>query len=336
MMQTNLLLIATGGTIASSPGENGLKPSILAEELLRAVPDFHLDGKMDGILLMNIDSSNMQPEAWGEIARCVYENYERYDGFIITHGTDTMGYTSAALSYMLQDLDKPVIVTGSMLPLNSENSDAPRNLADSVTFAKKRIGGVYVVFDGKVILGTRAVKVRSKSIHAFESINAPDFAHIKHGTVQYTAEGAELRVPETTTKALRLLDSLCPDVLLLKLYPGMKPELFDAVKPHYRGVIIESFGSGGIPMEQRSLLPKIQQLIEAGIAVVISTQCLEEGTDLTIYEVGKKMADLLIISTGDMNTEAIVPKLMWSLGQTDRLEDVKIYMETPIAQDRHP
>jgi L-asparaginase len=332
-MQTNILLIATGGTIASSPGEHGLKPAILAHELLGAIPDIHLDGKLDGILLMNIDSSNMQPEAWCEIARAVNEHYDRYDGFIITHGTDTMAYTSAALSYILQDVDKPIVVTGSMLPLNTENSDAPRNLADSVTFVKEGIGGVYIVFDGKVILGTRAVKLRSKSAHAFESINSPVFATIELETVRYNAADAKPRVRESTAKPVRLLDSLCPDVLLLKLYPGMKPELFDLIKPHYRGVIIESFGSGGIPMEQRSLLPKIQELIDAGIAVVISTQCLEEGTDLSIYEVGKKTANLLIISSGNMNTEAIVPKLMWALGQTDELAEVKVYMETPIARD---
>ncbi|WP_090798825.1 asparaginase [Paenibacillus sp. GP183] len=333
-MKKNLLLIATGGTIASSPGEHGLKPAILAHELLEAVPDIHLDGNLDGILLMNIDSSNMQPEAWSEMARAVYEHYDSYDGFIITHGTDTMAYTSAALTYILQDLDKPVIVTGSMVPLNVENSDAPRNLADSVTFIKEGIGGVYIVFDGKVIMGTRAVKIRSKSAHAFESINSPVFATIEQETVRYNnAEDAKPRVRESTAKSVRLLDSLCPDVLLLKLYPGMKPELFDLIKPHYRGVIIESFGSGGIPMEERSLLPKLQELIEAGIAVVISTQCLEEGTDLSIYEVGKKMANLPIIYSGDMNTDAIVPKLMWALGQTDQLAEVKVYMETPIARD---
>ena len=130
-----------------------------------------------------------------------------------------------------------------------------------------------------------------------------------------------------------LLLNLCPDVFLLKLYPGSKPDIFDYLKNSYKGIIIESFGNGGLPFEGRNLLEKVEELTDIGLAVVITTQCLEEGEDLGLYEVGRKVAELQVILVGDMNTEAIVPKLMWALGQANSLTKVKEIIETPIAGD---
>lgn len=323
-----LLLLATGGTIASVQGEKGLAPGLDDQELMKY---FHADTQkyhVEGKLLMNIDSTNMQPESWIEIAESVYKDYDRYDGFVITHGTDTMAYTSAALSYMLQNLGKPVVITGSQVPINMKKTDAKRNVMDALQFACEDIGGVFVVFDGRVIRGTRAVKMRTKSYDAFESINHPYVAHINHSEVKYVRPK-----PIRSNKPLKLDTSLCPDVFLLKLHPGTKPELFDALKPLYKGVIIESFGNGGIPFQGRDLLPKVKELIASGIAVVITTQCLEEGEELELYEVGRKVAQDLIILSGDMNTEAIVPKLMWALGKAGTLQEVKTMMETTIDYD---
>lgn len=324
----NILLLATGGTIASIPGEEGLAPGLTDHDLLRYFPDYNDTCQLHSLNLMNLDSTNMQPESWGEIARTVYQHYNRYDGFVITHGTDTLGYTSAALSYMLQNLAKPIVLTGSMVPIGFEETDAKRNLIDAVRFACEKIGGVYVVFDGKVISGTRAVKVRSKSYSAFMSINSPYIARMDGSHVHYME-----RVPVRETGPVKLDTSLCTEVFLLKLYPGITPEIFDYIKENYRGIIIESYGNGGIPFEKRNLLPKINELIEAGVAVVITTQCLEEGTDLQRYEVGRKVSKKLIISSRDMNTEAIVTKLMWVLGKTENLDQVKDMMETPIANE---
>lgn len=324
-----ILLLATGGTIASLLGGDGLSPGITAEELVQYLPEQNRSSRVESKVLMNIDSSNMQPENWASIAEAVYENYERFDGFVITHGTDTMAYTSAALSYMLQNLSKPVILTGSQVPIHYKTTDAKRNLNDAMRFACEEIGGVFIVFDGKVIQGTRAVKLRTRSYDAFESINHPYVAYIRGDEVEYTGP-----LPPSTSRELVLDTSLCPDVFLLKLHPGTKPELFDTLKHLYKGVIIESFGIGGVPFQERALVPKINELIEAGVAVVITTQCLEEGEDLSIYEAGRKVARKhLITSPKDMNKEAIVAKLMWVLGKTNDLGEVKRLMEKSVADD---
>jgi L-asparaginase len=327
LLMKKILLLATGGTIASVEGNEGLVPGLSAEELLHYLPNSLQNIEIDSKILMNIDSTNMQPEHWVDIANAIFTHYDHYDGFVITHGTDTLAYTSAALSYMLQDLGKPVVLTGSQVPISFKKTDAKKNVTDALRFACEDIGGVFIVFDGRVIIGTRAVKMRTKSYDAFESVNHPYVANVNEKEVKYhwkpTATG---NVPSLNTK-------LCTDVFLMKLYPGTKPEIFDSLKNLYKGIIIESFGNGGLPFEGRNLLLKIQELTEAGIAVVITTQCLEEGEDLLLYEVGRKVAQHHVILSGDMNTEAIVAKLMWALGQTNKLEEVKEIIETPLAED---
>ncbi|PTM59092.1 asparaginase [Desmospora activa] len=322
-----LLLLTTGGTIASIEGKDGLAPGMTAADLFNYLPhtrDYHMEYQT----LMNIDSTNMQPELWVQIAETIANNYDHYDGFVVTHGTDTMAYTSAALSYMLQNGTKPIVITGSQVPIHYDKTDAKKNIADAARLACEAIAGVYVVFDGRVIQGTRAVKMRTKSYDAFESINHPYVAFIDRGEVRY-----HQGVPSMEKGELKLDTSLCPDVFLLKLYPGMKPELLDRIKGLYQSVIIESYGNGGIPFEKRDLLSKIKELIDSGMVVAITTQCLEEGEDLFLYEVGRKVAQNLIILSRDMNTEAMVAKLMWTLGKTKDLQEVKRIMETPIAHD---
>ncbi|NNU83543.1 asparaginase [Geobacillus sp. BMUD] len=323
----NILLLATGGTIASVPSEEGLTPKLTAQELTSYITIENQPYHLDSQILMNIDSTNMQPEHWRDIAEAIYTQYNRYDGFVVTHGTDTMAYTAAALSYMLQNVNKPIVLTGSQVPIGFRKTDAKKNIRDALRFACENVSGVFVVFDGRVILGTRAVKMRTKSYDAFESINHPYVAYIHHDRIDYQYE-----LPKPSGK-LQFDPSLCPDVFLLKLHPGTKPEIFDYIRHLYRGVIIESFGSGGVPFQGRNLLPKMKELIDDGMAVVITTQCLEEGEDLTLYEVGRKVAQNTVILSGDMNTEAIVPKLMWALGKTTNVLDVKKIMETPIAND---
>ncbi|MEC0765331.1 type I asparaginase [Bacillus atrophaeus] len=322
-----LLLLTTGGTIASVEGENGLAPAVKADELLSYVSQLDNDYTMETQSLMNLDSTNMQPEYWVKIAKAVEENYEAYDGFVITHGTDTMAYTSAALSYMLQHATKPIVITGSQIPITFKKTDAKKNITDAIRFACEGIGGVYVVFDGRVIQGTRAIKLRTKSYDAFESINYPYIAFINEDGIEYNKQMTLEREPFAVDT------SLCTDVCLLKLHPGLKPEMLDALKSMYKGIVIESYGSGGIPFEERDLLTKINELIESGIVVVITTQCLEEGEDMSIYEVGRRVNQDLIIRSRNMNTEAIVPKLMWALGKSSDLVEVKKIMETPIADD---
>ncbi|MGM0924273.1 MAG: type I asparaginase [Bacillota bacterium] len=323
-----LMLLTTGGTIASLEGENGLVPEMKAEEILSHLPGLNSLCQIDSKPLMNIDSTNMQPEYWADMAKSIYEKYNDYDGFVITHGTDTMAYTSAALSYMLQDVDKPIVITGSQIPIAFKKTDAKRNISDAVRFACEDIGGVYVVFDGRVIQGTRAIKLRTKSYDSFESINYPYIASIHEDDIKYNKS---FHSPKN--KEIKLDTSLCTDVSLVKLHPGIKPEFFDFLKNQCKGIVIESYGSGGIPFQGRNILQKLNELTECGISVVITTQCLEEGEDIDIYEVGRKVNQNIIIRSRNMNTEAIVPKLMWVLGKTQDPQKVKEMMETPIADD---
>lgn len=323
-----LMLLTTGGTIASLEGDNGLVPELEADEILSYLPGLNTLYHIESKPLMNIDSTNMQPEYWGIIAKAIYENYDNYDGFVITHGTDTMAYSSAAISYMLQNLDKPVVITGSQIPILFQKTDAKKNISDAVRFACEKIGGVFIVFDGRVIQGTRAIKLRTKSYDSFESINYPYVASIYGNNIEYSN-------PIQTEKKteIKLDTSLCTDVSLVKLFPGIKPEYFDFLKEHCQGIVVESYGSGGIPFHGRNILEKLNELTESGISVVVTTQCLEEGEDMEIYEVGRKVNQNTIIRSRNMNTEAIVPKLMWVLGKTHDLKRVKELMETPIAND---
>lgn len=329
-----ILLIATGGTIACAQGENGLAPALEADEILSYLPP-----KMKNICaitprsIMNIDSSNMNPDRMVKIAEAIYENYERFDGFIVTHGTDTMGYTSASLAYMLRNIEKPLVLTGSQTPIGSRHSDGRKNISDAILFSLENIAGVYVAFDGKIMNGTRAVKVRTKSINAFESPNSPYIARIKLGRIIYN-EDLKTHSPIDPAKPFQLKKRLRPEVFLLKIHPGTDPAIFDFIKENYRGVIVESFGIGGVPREPNDLASKIHELCEAGLAVVITTQCKEEGIDLSIYEVGTTLAKNKIISGGDMNSEAIVAKLWWALGNFDSVDEIKVFMETPFFDDR--
>lgn len=229
---------------------------------------------------------------------------------------------------MLQDVEKPIVVTGSQIPIAFKKTDAKRNISDAIRFACEGIGGVYVVFDGRVIQGTRAIKLRTKSYDSFESINYPYVATIYKDKIEYNKS-----VHLSKNKEVKLDTSLCTDVALVKLHPGIKPEFFDFLKNEYQGIVIESYGSGGIPFHGRNILEKLNELAECGISVVITTQCLEEGEDMDIYEVGRKVNQNVIIRSRNMNTEAIVPKLMWVLGKTQDPQKVKEMMETPIAED---
>ncbi len=327
-----ILLIATGGTIASSEKGNGLAPSYDANALLKPIPEIHDLCSITGKLIMNIDSTNMHPRFWVDIAKTIYDHYHDYDGFVVTHGTDTMAYTAAGLSYMLQNIKKPVVLTGSQFSIEAVGTDAKQNIGDAIRFSLEDIAGVFIAFDGKIINGTRAMKIKTKSLDAFISVNYPYIANIKHGKINYnTYVSKETYV--NTGKEFIFHSSLCTDVFVLKLFPGMDPKIFDYVKKEYKGIVIESFGIGGIPFENYNITGKVKELVDAGVAVVVTTQCLEEGIDLNVYEVGKELAKNQIIYAEDMNTEAIVAKLMLSLGKSNNINEVKKIMETPIMDD---
>jgi L-asparaginase len=326
-----LLLIATGGTIASSDCGEGLAPTIDADKIMSYIPEASKLCSLSGVSIMSIDSTNMNPERMAIIANTIYENYNDYDGFVITHGTDTMAYSSAALTYMLQNLTKPVILTGSQIALEEDGTDALNNLSCAVRFACEDIAGVYIAFDNILICGTHAMKMKTLSFDAFKSINYPVIASIKNNTVIYNKELSDNELNSLLHREYKeelcLKAKMCDDVFVLKLFPGINPEIFDFIKTNYKGVIIESFGIGGIPNEHHNITQKVGELINAGICVVVTTQCLFEGIDLSIYAVGQTLAKQNVISGGNMPVEALTMKLMWALANIDNANNIKEFIE---------
>lgn len=334
-----ILILATGGTIVCSETDSGLKPHYTVEKLLEFLKPEAKRHIIKGKTVMNIDSSNMTPRNWLVIALAIKEEYDSYDGFVITHGTDTMAYTASALSYLLENLNKPVILTGSQYSLIDNRTDGIQNLNDALLFACEELSGVFIAFDGKLINGTRAIKTKTRSYDAFNSVNFPDVAVVKHNRIHYNRAVFRLfsrpakHADSDIVKTLEVNAEIEDNIIVIKLFPGLNPAIFDYLGKQVKGVIIESYGIGGVSSGILDLSSKVWQLTEAGIAVVVTTQCLEEGVDFNVYEVGKKLPLDKIIYAKDMNTEAIVPKLMWALARGGTPTEVKRLVETPINGD---
>lgn len=329
-MKKNILLVATGGTIASKKTEEGLAPQINSDELLGYVPEIKEFCNVDTLQLLNIDSTNIQPEHWILMTETIEKNYDKYDGFVISHGTDTMSYTSAALSYLMQNLDKPVIITGAQKPINADITDAKKNLLDSFRFAaEKDVSGVYLVFDGKAIVGTRARKIKSKSYSAFESINFPVAAIIDDNRITKYIRN------EKNSTGVKFFKNIYPSIFLLKLAPGMEPDVLDYIGEKYEGVVIESYGVGGLPFQdKRNFLEKLGNLTENGKIIVIATQVMFEGSDMGIYEVGvRALKKFKVLQAYDMTIEAAITKLMWIMAITRDFDEIKNMFYTRINED---
>ena len=327
-MKKRILMLATGGTIASRESGQGLAPAITSEELLGYVPGIGELCRVETVQLMNLDSTNVGPSHWLSMARAIEARYRDYDGFVVTHGTDTMAYTAAALSYLVQDSPKPIILTGAQKPIWFDGTDSKRNLTDAFLYACRGCGGVQIVFNGRVILGTRARKTYSKSFRAFSSVNYPDLAVVQdEHLLQY------IRC-ESRPRPL-FYDRLDPHVGLLKLIPGTEDALAEFMLDRYDGLIIESFGVGGLPeYDGGHLYDVVRRGVERGKIVVMTTQVPNEGSDLTVYHVGGHLKSTLrLLEAYDMTTEAAVAKLMWIMGQTREFSEVERLFYQPVAQD---
>ena len=328
-----ILLIATGGTIASKPSSSGLVPKLTSEEIAEFVPEINQICKFHSCQPFCLDSTNVTPEKWLVIANTIQDNYHKYDGFVITHGTDTLSYTAAALSYMIQKSPKPIVLTGSQKSIYLRDTDARGNLIDAFRYAADPLAcGVKVVFNGQVILGTRARKNKTHSYNAFDSIDYPSVANITSSRViHYILPDMENYQKEGPIFNLKI----DPSVILLKLTPGMKGSTIEVLGKMYRAMIIEAFGQGGLPDQgEDSLREAVDRYTGNGGLVAITTQVPYEGSSLSTYKVGRDLCDNPnVLEGGNMTIEALTCKLIWILGQTtDDMETHRLFY-TPVDFD---
>ncbi len=290
---------SAGGALVVSEKEEAIK------SLLNLEPRLNNDVELSVHYIDNIDSSNMKPEHWDKISTVIAEKYEDFDGFVITHGTDTMAYTSSALSYSLQNLGKPVVLTGSQIPGNKIETDARRNFVNAVRVATMDLSGVLLVFDEEIILGSRASKESESRLDAFETINWDLVGEIR----------IDIRLSPEAKKRhdgkLNLQTGFEANVVALILYPGMPKQIIENILDNgIKGLILSAFGSGNISYEY---LEAIKKAKEKKIPVIVDTQCMQGATLMHLYDVGKSAMDSGAIQAFDMSFESSVTKLMWAL-----------------------
>ena len=318
-MKKKILLIATGGTIASHLGKEGLIPEIQADALLKCVPEIFEFCEADAVQIYNIDSTNVTPKHWKLLAQTIKDNYERYDGFVVCHGTDTMSYTAAMLSYLVQHSPKPIVLTGSQQPIDKEDTDGRINLRDSFLYAASDTSSdVVIVFQGKVIAGTRAKKIRTKSFNAFTSVDFPNLGVIRDGKViQYIVQ------PKKDKPEFYL--ELDERVGLFTLTPGQKGDILDAYFKLNDAVVVSGYGTGGVPEgEYYGFYEVMEKWEKKGKTLVVTTQVQQEGSDMNVYRVGRGLKNRFdLLESYSMTYESIITKLMWILAITKEDEEVK-------------
>lgn len=331
--RTKILLIYTGGTIGMRKDlKTGALKVFNFSKLLQRIPELkQLDCEIETISFQNpIDSSNMKPEKWAEIVEIITANYSEFDGFVVLHGSDTMSYTASALSFMLENLSKPVILTGSQLPIGDLRTDAKENLITAIQIAslqennKPVITEVCLYFEYKLYRGNRTTKINAEHFKAFASPNYP--ALIESGV--YLNLKSELFLAHNPAMDLVVHKDLDTNVVILKLFPGINKNVLSAIIgiPNLRGIILETYGSGNATTEEW-FLDSIQQAIAKGIYVVNVTQCSGGSVNMGQYETSSDLKKIGVLSGKDITTEAAITKLMFLLSQNIAAEDFKMMFE---------
>ncbi|MBE6536496.1 MAG: asparaginase [Ruminococcaceae bacterium] len=332
MLNKKVCLIHAGGTIGMTKSERGyVTKTGYLKERLEAISDLYVNGMPDFELYEMsplLDSSNMAVNEWNRIGSIIAELYEKYDGFVILHGTDTMAYTASSLSFMLENLDKPVIITGSQIPLCEIRSDGRDNLITSMLIAAAgKVREVCLYFGGRLLRGNRATKMSADGLMAFDSPNFPRLAEAGINIKYYPTA-----LKKKTEKPLSFVPFSEVPIGVLKVFPGINFSLFDAVMTEkLKGVVLETFGAGNIPGDGNALLPIIRAAFSAGAVITVCSQCPVGAVSLGAYAASAELLSAGAVSGFDMTTEAAVAKLYYLFSKGFSTDEIKAKMETDIA-----
>ena len=329
MNKKKVYVAYTGGTIGMKPSDKGFVPeSGYFTDLISSLPEFESPDmpQMEMCEYENlIDSSNITPEDWFRISQDIESRFDDFDGFVVLHGTDTMAYTASALSFMLEDLSKPVIVTGSQIPWSQMRTDARDNLVTSLLLAGNYdIPEVGLYFHNRLYRGNRSRKLDASGFHAFESPNFPPIADV--GTKIKLNTELLLTEPAATLKIRKITT---PQVIILSLFPGFPAELLENViaSSSIRGLVLMTYGMGNAPCNDKALLKLLQKASDQGIVIVNCTQCYKGSVDMSGYETGQRLLDAGVISGFDMTPEATLTKLSYLLSSDLSVEQIKQQMQ---------
>ncbi|MDL2243555.1 asparaginase [Bacteroidales bacterium OttesenSCG-928-J19] len=334
----SVLLLYTGGTIGMTENpETGALEPVNFDYLREYVPELkRLKFKIDSIQFEKpIDSSDMDPEGWKQIVRIIEDNYDAYDGFVVLHGTDTMAYSASALSFMLENLTKPVILTGSQLPIGKIRTDGKENLITALEIAVDKdpqgrafVPEVCIFFQNILMRGNRTTKINADNFKAFNSFNHPILAEA--GTyIRYRHDRILRPDWNQPTRFHYMLD---PNVTILRLFPGISPDTLKAILsiPHLKGVVLRTYGAGNSP-SGKWFLGLLAEAIQQGILIVNVTQCASGSVEMDRYQSGKILKDIGVISGYDITTEAAIAKLMFLLGHTSDIDEIKDKMKKSLV-----
>ncbi len=334
----SILIIYTGGTIGMQRDSSGTLVPFDFNTIEQEFPAVrHLNVHLDVHKMTPIDSSNVTPALWRELAYTVRDNYDKYDGFVVLHGTDTMSYTASALSFMFENLAKPVVFTGSQIPMGIMRTDGRENLITAIEIAAARKGGypmvpeVCLYFQNRLFRANRTSKLSAEALNAFDSRNYPPLAEVG---VNITYNTTFIHYPKGwfegtySPEALQVTEGFDTNVVILKIFPGISPTTLQALLSveGLRGVVLETFGTGNAPTADW-FINLLRDTINRGVTVVNVTQCVGGAVAMGLYETGKRLEQAGVLSGYDMTTEAAVTKLMLCLGNCDDLESIATQME---------